>query len=140
MPSGTAVQLAQLEIEERIIIRVPPLRPPPSPPGKAAERPARPPSPPAVEWDEKKGPRCVAIRSIRSAAITDPRGVDLILSSHQRYRARLERGCPSAAFYSGFYLQPSRDGALCARRDMLHARGGTACEIESFRRLVAEDK
>ena len=130
--SGSApVELAQLSIEQRVIIRVPLARPP---------RPGRPAPPPErQDWDEKKGPRCIAIRSIRSAALGDRNSVDLILFNSQRYRARFQRGCRSADFYSGFYIEPTDDGSLCAGRDNIQARSGLSCEVDSFRRLVPEE-
>lgn len=131
VPDGQAVEWAQLSIQQRIIIRVPMARRQGRATAKAAEEP--------VDWDERKGPKCLAIRSIRGAAITVPNGVDLVLADDHRYRARLERGCRSAGFYSGFYVEPGRDGSLCAGRDELQARSGFACGIDSFKRLVEGD-
>lgn len=125
------MQLAQLTIEQRVIIRVPMV--------KKGRAPAR--IVPQV-WKEKKGPRCVALRSIRSATIAGDGGVDLLLADNHRYRARLERGCNLSGFYSGFYVEPDGDGSLCSGRDELQARSGLSCGIDSFRRLVlapAED-
>ncbi|EQB32399.1 hypothetical protein [Sphingobium ummariense] len=127
-PAVEPVQWAQLTIQRRVIIRVPMARK-----GRAPTRIA----PEAQEaWKEKKGPRCVALRSIRGASIVVDNGVDLILADNHRYRARLERGCNSAGFYSGFYVEPDEDGSLCSGRDELQARSGFSCEIDSFRRLV----
>lgn len=123
------VLLAQVQIEQRVIIRVPMARPPAR---------SRVPEPPEPEYDEKKGPRCLAVRSIRSASIMSEAGVDMILTNGQRYRARLERGCHATDFYTGFYIEPSEDGSLCAERDELKARGGRECKITAFRRLVPE--
>lgn len=125
-----AVELAQLTIERRVIIRVP-----------LAREPARivAPAPPPSDWDEKKGPKCVAVRSIRAASITDKRGIDLILGSGQRYRAHFPKSCRVADFWTGFYIEPPKDGSLCAGRDNLLARGGSECEIAAFRELVPED-
>lgn len=130
-PVGEPVELAQLTIERRVIIRVPMARP-----GRAPSRIV----PSAAErWEEKKGPRCVALRSIRGASIVSHNGVDLILADQHRYRARLERGCDSARFYSGFYVEPDDDGSLCSGRDELQSRSGASCAIDSFRRLVAPE-
>ena len=87
------------------------------------------------EWKERKGPRCIALRSIRSASVVVGHGVDLLLADNHRYRARLERGCSSTGFYSGFYVEPDDDGSLCSGRDELQARSGLSCVIDSFRRL-----
>lgn len=130
-PAAEPVQMAQLTIQQRIIIRVPMARK-----GKAPQRVAPDGS---GDWDEKKGPRCIALRSIRGAAITVPNGVDLLLADTHRYRARLERGCDSVSFYSGFYVEPHEDGSLCSGRDELQARSGMSCAIDSFRRLIAAE-
>lgn len=123
-PAVEPVQWAQLTIEQRVIIRVPMAKR-----GRAPARPAR------DEWREKKGPRCIALRSIRSASIIMDNAIDLLLADNHRYRARLARGCNSMGFYSGFYVEPDEDGSLCSGRDELQARSGASCGIDSFRRL-----
>jgi len=122
---------AQLTIEQRVIMRVPMMKKGKAPPRVAPDG--------RDEWHEKKGPRCIALKSIKGASIIVAQGVDLILSDNHRYRARLERGCSAADFYSGFYVEPNDDGSLCSGRDELQARGGLSCGIESFKRLVAPD-
>ncbi|AEG48038.1 hypothetical protein Sphch_0339 [Sphingobium chlorophenolicum L-1] len=126
-PAAEPVQWAQLSIEQRIIIRVPMARK-----GRA---PSRPVPESRDEWKEKKGPRCIALRSIRSASILMDNAIDLLLADNHRYRARLARGCNSIGFYSGFYVEPDDDGSLCSGRDELQARSGASCAIDSFRRL-----
>jgi hypothetical protein len=130
-PTEVPTQWAQLTIERRVIIRVPMARK-----GRAPVRIA-----PELKdaWREKKGPRCIALRSIRSASIVVANGVDLILADDHRYRARLERGCNATGFYSGFYVEPDGDGSLCSGRDELQARSGLSCGIDSFKRLIAQD-
>ena len=81
-PAAEPVQWAQMTIERRVIIRVPMARKGKAPP--RADPHAR------DDWDEKKGPRCIALRSIRSASIIVREGVDLLLADQHRYRARLE--------------------------------------------------
>lgn len=125
------VQWAQLTIEQRIIIRVPM--------AKRSRAPAPPPPDARKGWTEKKGPRCIALRSIRSANIIVDNAIDLLLVDNHRYRARLERGCNSTGFYSGFYVEPDDDGSLCSGRDQLQARSGLSCAIDSFRRLEQAD-
>lgn len=130
-PAAQPVQWAQLTIQQRVIIRVPMAKKGRAPPRAAPDA--------ADQWREKKGPRCIALRSIRAASIIVGNGVDLILADTHRYRARLERGCSSAGFYSGFYVEPDEDGSLCSGRDELQARSGMSCAIDSFKRLVEED-
>lgn len=127
-------QWAQMTIQQRVIIRVPV-----GPRANAQARARSAPKERAQEWEEKKGPKCVALRSIRSAAIVTPDSVDLILADEHRYRVKLERGCRSTGFYSGFYVEPQPDRLLCAGRDDLQARSGLTCAISSFKRLVEPD-
>ncbi|MBB6123540.1 hypothetical protein [Sphingobium subterraneum] len=131
--------LAQITIEQRIIIRVPMARPSGNGPGPNVrpDRQFRAPQP-AIEWNEEKGPQCVGIRMVRAASVTTSRGVDLMLRDGTRLRAHLSRECRSADLWSGFYIQPNADGNLCADRDEVLARGGQSCEIERFRKLVPE--
>lgn len=131
-PVGEPVQLAQLTIDQRVIIRVPM--------AKKGRAPSRIVPEERLAWKEKKGPRCVALRSIRSATVVVENGVDLVLADNHRYRARLERGCNSMGFYSGFYVEPDDDGSLCSGRDQLQARSGLNCAIESFKRLVKAEE
>lgn len=132
------VQLADLTVTQRVIIRVPLVRQLlPRSVREKAVRPA-PSVEPEEEWEERKGPRCIAVRSIRHAAVTARHGVDLILSNGDRYRLRMEKICRSVDFYAGFYIEPSSDGSLCAGRDSIQSRAGSECQIDTFRRLVAD--
>ena len=121
------VQYAQLIVERRIIIRVPTL---------VTRRTAPPQS--EIQWTEKRTKRCLPMKSVVGAAIKEPDSVDLILTDQRRVRAKLDNDCRSADFYQGFYMEPTRDDLLCADRDMIHARNGAMCEIDSFKRLVVE--
>ena len=130
---------AQMTIERRVIIRVPMMnRPPPPPPTAMEERAAGPAE--NMEWVERKGPKCIKIRQLRAASITTARGVDLMLDDRSRMRARLGRGCGPEDLYSGFYIRPNDDGALCAGRDRVLARSGADCEITDLKKLVLEKK
>lgn len=131
-------EIAQMTIEQRVIIRIPMHRVRPGPPNERPTVDDRSPPPP-VRWVEHDGPRCVKIRRLAGAIITSPRGVDLVLRGDDRLRARLGRGCRPADLYSGFYIQPSEDGALCAGRDKVLARSGAECEITELLRLSPDD-
>ncbi len=121
-PGAHHVRVAQVLVQERVIMRVP-VRPPPI---------AAP-----IEFKEHKGPKCIQSSQIVGAAVTRGGAVDFILKGRQRVRARFERACPALDFYSGFYLKPNPDGRICARRDSIHARSGGGCEIQRFRKLEA---
>mgnify|MGYP003336510018 CR=1 FL=1 len=128
LPGDAPEEFAQLTIQQRVIIRVPMMRAPAPPP-----RPA----PPSEDddWEEHKGPNCLKLKTIVGARIVVQDGIDLIMRDSSRYRAKFERGCPSSGFYSGFYVEPTKDGSICAGRDTLMARNGMECEIDRFRSL-----
>ncbi len=117
------VELAQMMIQQRIIIRVPAMNPPPPPP-----RPIR--------WKEVKGPKCVPLNQLAGASIGQNGTVDLFLRGGARLRAQLDDDCPALDYYSGFYISPTADGQVCQRRDLLHTRAGQQCRVERFRLLV----
>lgn len=132
------VQMAQMTIEQRVVIRVPMMRPALPPPDGREAASRRDPPPSSVKWEERKGPKCIRLTQLRAASITSSHGVDLILRDNSRMRARLGRECRPEYLYSGFYIQPDDDGSLCAGRDRVLARGGANCLITDIRRLVPE--
>lgn len=125
-PAWAGSELAQLTIHERLIIRIPRVSP-----MRARATPITP------VWREKKGPHCVEMKSLTGAAISEDGDVDLIVEGVRRIRAKLDDECPAMNFYSGFYLKPTGDGKICARRDLLRSRSGSRCGIDRFRTLVA---
>ncbi|MBV9884056.1 MAG: hypothetical protein JO276_13690 [Sphingomonadaceae bacterium] len=116
-------QYAQLIVREQIVVRVSP-----------AVRDA-PDAPAAVQWKEKKGPKCVQARQVIAATVVDQNSVDLILRDRTRLRAKLESSCPALDYYHGFYVSPSPDGLICADRDVIRSRMGGACGIDKFKTL-----
>ncbi len=118
------VNLAQIQIERRTIVRIAPAVP------KAKQLPS------VKLWKEKDGPKCVAMSALAGLMISKPDSIDLVLRGGQILRARLEKGCPSIDFYSGFYIAPTRDGSICRKRDTIHSRTGGACAIEKFKTLL----
>jgi len=130
-PDWVGGEYAQLTIHERLIIRIPHV--PMS--RSAAALNARSSAP---VWREKKGPRCLEMKSLTGAAIGGEGEVDLIVEGTRRIRARLDGQCPTRNFYSGFYLKPTKDGKICAGRDILRSRSGARCTIERFRKLVPD--
>ena len=95
-PAAEPVQWAQMTIERRVIIRVPMARK-----GRA---PARITEKAADAWDEKKGPRCVALRSIRAAAIAVRQAASQAASHLPQAPPTLPRSChliPGNSFGGG---------------------------------------
>lgn len=128
-------QLAQVTIEQRVIIRIPVVESrAPQPNRSRQEAQSAPPPPMTVR--EVEGPRCLPLSRIRGAIISPDREVVMVTERSNQFRARFGRNCRAVDFYAGFYIEPAEDGALCAGRDELHARNGSSCAIESFARLV----
>lgn len=133
VPAGrvTGIELAQVTIRGRIIIRVPS-----TPQDRAAPmRQVTPPRP--VKWAEKKGPECVAADQL-GGAIVGGDYVDLVLRGGDRVRAELAGDCSGLGYYGGFYVKPSADGQVCAGRDSIRTRSGDRCTIRKFKKLVAK--
>lgn len=122
------VQMAQITVHERVIVRVPRM--------SARARALRPSLPTPTKWKEKKGPKCLAVGDMAGALISEPGTVDLVLAGNHRLRARLDKDCGPLDFYSGFYLRPAADGQVCAGRDEIRMRSGTRCAITTFRTLL----
>lgn len=122
------VQFAQLTIHERLIIRIPRVSPGPARGVAPAQSPIR--------WEEKKGPACIAVTALTGAAVDREGEVDLVVGGTRRIRAKLDDDCPTLDFYRGFYLKPTADGQLCAKRDGIRSRSGAYCAITRYRLLV----
>ncbi|WP_242139553.1 MULTISPECIES: hypothetical protein [unclassified Sphingomonas] len=124
------VELAQVTIHQRIIIRIPRVLG-----GHPVQQsmPTR-----AIRWAEKRGPKCIAAELLEGAVITGADSVDLIIADGTRLRAELEDRCPALDFYSGLYLKQTSDGLICADRDSIRSRSGSVCKIDGFKRLEAK--
>ncbi len=68
--------------------------------------------------------------------VTRDDSIDLLTDERQRLRARLDENCRTLDFYSGFYVERTDDGMVCADRDVIQARSGVRCEIAEFRLMV----
>lgn len=120
---------AQVTVRERVVIRVPRMS------VRAMAVGPRPALPP-ITWVEKKAEQCVRADALAGAAVTRADSVDLVLVGGKRVRARFERRCPALDFYSGFYMKGTRDGMICADRDVIRSRSGGECRIDAFKSLV----
>ncbi len=123
----TRVQIAQISIHERIIIRVPRM-------SRLSKRTAS----PSTEWKEHKGPKCIAVAEIAGAMLNKDGALDLLMADQTRLRARLDGDCQPLDYYSGFYLRPGPDGMVCKDRDAIRMRSGARCEIDGFKSLRAK--
>ena len=132
-PAGqvTGVELAQVTISGRIIIRVPSRLQD----SVAPMQQLTPPRP--IKWAEKKGPKCIAADQLGGAIVARDY-VDLVLRGGDRVRAQLDGDCSGLGYYGGFYVKPSTDGQICAERDSIRTRSGDRCTIKKFKKLVAK--
>ncbi|GGD95869.1 hypothetical protein GCM10011515_14750 [Tsuneonella deserti] len=124
----------QVRIEQRVIVRI-------SPPGRIPRQSLIPPPAPqdARRLKERKIGKCVPLAGI-AAVQPDAGGRLLLFMRDQRLlSASLEKACSARDFYSGFYIERSNDGMLCADRDKLHSRAGSNCSISRMRQLVDKD-
>ena len=119
-PSAVGQTVTRLIIQDEVILRVP-----------VQPRPLM----PAIEWVEKKGPKCIPAAAIQRALLSGSEQVDFVLANHARIRAQFDEDCPALDFYAGVYLQTA-DDRLCVRRDAVQSRIGGSCTIERFKQLV----
>ena len=122
----------QVRIDQRVTIRISPRAPRRDP---FFDRPLGNELP---KMRDRKVTRCVPVQSISGVQVQDNR---LIL--HMRDRriigASLQKSCRARDFYSGFYVERTRDGRICAGRDEVHSRAGATCAISRLRELVPDD-
>jgi hypothetical protein len=123
-PFPDGAELAQLTIQQRVVIRVPMVSVAPE-----ATRPIR--------LIEKKGPKCIAGNSLAGAIVTAPGVIDLVTRGGPRLRAHLDNFCVGIDLRYSFYIPPNADGKLCAKRDSIHTRNGDQCTIKKFRLFKA---
>lgn len=116
----------QVRIEQRVVIRISPARP-----RLGDELPRVAPS----RVVERKMGRCVDMSDIVAVQTGTANRLILFMRNRQMISAELEKACAARDFYSGFYVEPSKDGNLCINRDQLQSRNGTKCDVSKFYRL-----
>ncbi|OBX19052.1 hypothetical protein A9995_07830 [Erythrobacter sp. QSSC1-22B] len=79
---------------------------------------------------------CLPVQSIAGVHAEGSNRLLLFLRDRRLISATLEKACSARDFYSGFYMENSRDGQLCVDRDQLHARSGAKCEVARLSQLV----
>jgi hypothetical protein len=118
----------QVRIEQRVVIRISPAR------SRSFEDLPR--LVPSRVVERKMG-KCVAMKDIVAVQTGTANKLILFMRNRQMISAKLEKACAARDFYSGFYVEPSKDGSLCINRDQLQSRSGTKCEVAKFSRLEA---
>jgi len=128
-------EFGQVRIEQRVIIRISPSSPAAREQMMADLR-RRSPAPTSYEEEKLKG--CIAIAGIVGVEPAPAQNRLLLFMRDRRILSvALERACNPRDYYSGFYIERSEDGQLCAKRDLLQSRAGASCKVAQLNRLVA---
>lgn len=122
----------QVRIEQRVVIRIAP-QPPAARQNLFAELPQRPTTP---RFEERGKEKCVPLDEIAAVQTGSGNRLVLFLRDRRMVSVNLEKSCLARDFYSGFYVEKSKDGRLCVDRDKLRSRTGASCEVETMRQLV----
>ncbi len=133
----------QVRIEQRITIRISPGRVPRDTRdprdlrrGLVADIPGRGIGP---RIEERRMNQCVAVGTIAGVQPDGPSRLMLFLRDQRLVSVALDKTCNARDFYSGFLVERTSDGMICAGRDKLHSRSGTHCELGKLRQLVEID-
>ena len=130
-----APTLNQVRIEQRVILRISPRNT--SRRNLVADLQSR--RTPTRYVEERMG-KCLKASSIAWVQADKNNRLLLFMRDKGLVAASLEKSCSARDFYSGFYVERSEDGNLCANRDELLSRSGAKCEFSRLRRLVPEDQ
>lgn len=122
----------QVRIDQRLIIRIAP-RASRRDPDFDLPRQAL-----VQRFDERPTARCLPVQGIAGVQVSDGRLI-LFMRDRRIIGMNLEKSCRPRDFYSGFYVERTSDGRLCAGRDDVHSRAGTTCAISRLRELVPDD-
>ena len=133
----------QVRIEQHVIIRIQP--------GRGGG-----PVPPSIrdprrgmfgDFDDRGAPRmverrmaqCVPVGSIVAVQPDGGNRLLLFMRDQRIVSAALEKGCRAQDYYSGFLIDRTSDGQICAARDRLQSRTGASCVMDKLRQLVEID-
>lgn len=122
----------QVRIEQRVVIRITPQLPA-ARQNLMAEMPQRPSAP---RFEERGKEKCVPLQDIAAVQTGSGNRLVLFLRDRRMLSVNLEKSCLARDFYSGFYVEKSKDGRLCVSRDKLQSRTGASCGVETMRQLV----
>ena len=122
----------QVRIEQRVVVRIAP-QPLAARQSLLAELPERTSAP---RFEERGKEKCVPLDGIAGVQTGSGNRLVLFLRDQRMMSVNLEKACRARDFYSGFYVEKSKDGRLCVERDRLRSRTGMSCEVAVMRRLV----
>lgn len=123
----------QVRIEERVIIRIAPSAPASRDRLMSLQQQAA-----RTSYHEEKLDGCIPVSAIAGVQPAPAQNRLLLFMRDRRVlSAALEKACRPEDFYSGFYVERSRDGQLCSKREKLQSRAGASCRVSQLNRLVA---
>ena len=122
----------QVRIEQRVVIRIAP-QPSAARQNLLAEMPQR---AATNRFEERRKEKCVPLEDIAGVQTGSGNRLVLFLRDRRMLSVNLEKSCRARDFYSGFYVEKSKDGRLCVSRDKLQSRTGASCAVEVMRQLV----
>lgn len=126
----------QIRVEQRVVIRISPRRTP----NRNSLFAGLPQQPLNARYEERKMDKCIAMSDIAAVQTGSGNQILLFLRDRRIVRANLEKACRARDYYSGFYIERSKDGRLCVSRDKLQSRTGANCEVSRMRQLVSVSK
>lgn len=138
-----AERAEQVRIEQRVIIRISP-----GPSGRGGGPISRDPRRGFVaDFAERQAPRfaerrmgqCVPVGGIAAVQPDGPSRLILFMRDQRIVSAALEKGCNARDYYSGFLVERTNDGMICASRDKLLSRTGANCGMNKLRQLIEID-
>jgi len=130
----------QVRIEQRIIIRIAP-----GGPGRDLRDPRRslfadmPGHAFGPRVEERRMNQCVAVSGIAGVQPDGPSRLTLFMRDQRVVSAALDKACNARDFYSGFLVERSTDGMICAGRDKLLSRSGSNCALGKLHQMVVVD-
>jgi hypothetical protein len=129
----------QVRIEQRLIVRVAPRssQVPDVQRNMLMDIPNRSIGP---QFEERHMGKCLSAAGIAGVQVSRENKLILFMRDHRIVSAALEKACSARDFYSGFYVERSDDGMICAGRDKLQSRAGANCTLTRLRQLVEIDE
>jgi len=126
----------QVRIEQRVIIRISPgvSRGPAVDPRHGLFSPF-PSAARAPRTIERRTAQCLPVSSIAGVQ-PDGSRLLLFLRDQRILSATLQKGCNPRDYYSGFLVERTGDGMVCAGRDKLLARSGANCSVGKLSQIV----
>ena len=88
---------------------------------------------------ERKMAQCLPVGGIAGVQPDGASRLILYMRDQRIVSAVLEKGCNARDYYSGFLVERTSDGMVCASRDKLLSRTGANCTLGRLRQLIELD-